>query len=525
MDNHEGHMSIAKVVGIEQEYAIKIKGDDLISGFHASCMLVNDYARKVGLREPGMGMIWDYGHETPYRDIRGRLFGKSTAEQIMSDEENRLINAALPNGARLYTDHVHPEYSTPECLSAREAVACEKAGEMILLKSLRSVNDTLPSFEISLFKNNTDHQGHTYGCHENYLMEARAHEECLVRSPQKALRTLVPFLVTRQIFAGTGKVGGEGVGTKKAPYQVFQRADFTEAVFGLETMHVRPIINTREEHHADPTRFRRLHLILGDANMCEFAGFLKVGTTQIILQMIEDNFIAEDFTLRDPVNAIKQISAKFDCGVELADGRKFTAIELQRTFLERAREYRHTKGIPQVPQVDAILESWAYALEGLDKLKLSPDFDIEDDAMELKRRVDWVLKLWLVNRSRQGKNLDWDHPSLRVLDLQYHNIDHREGIFYRLQGQGMTERVVNDDEISRFVREAPFDTRAYFRGKCIEKFSKEMYLVNWEVVGFDHGKTYRMIPMLNPLKGTRDQFQEVFDRSTNSRELLDMIEA
>jgi Pup amidohydrolase len=525
MNNYEGHMSIPKVVGIEQEYAIKIKGEDLISDFQASCMLVNDYARKVGLRESGRGMIWDYGHETPYQDIRGRLFGKSTAEQIISDEENRLINAALPNGARLYTDHVHPEYSTPECLSARDAVACEKAGEMILMRSLRSVNDILPSSEISLFKNNTDYHGHTYGCHENYLMEARAHEECLVRSPQKALRTLVPFLVTRQIFAGAGKVGGEGVESKKASYQVSQRADFMEALFGLETMHVRPIINTREEHHADPRRFRRLHLILGDANMCEFAGFLKVGTTQIMLQMMEDDFVTEDFTIKDPINAIKRISAKFDCEVELADGRKSTAIEIQRGFLERAGEYRHTKGIPQVPHVDAILESWAYVLEGLDKFKLSPDLDIKEDAMELKRRVDWILKLWLVNRYRRGKNLDWDHPSLRVLDLQYHDIDHGEGIFYRLQGQGMTERVVNDDEISRFVREAPSDTRAYFRGKCIEKFYQEMYKVNWEVVGFDHGKTYRMIPLLNPLKGTRDQFQEVFDRSANSKDLLDAIEA
>jgi proteasome accessory factor A len=138
-------VSIPKVVGIEQEYAIKIKGEDGLSAFDASCMLVNAYARKLGLREPGMGMIWDYGHETPYQDIRGKLFGKSTGQEIISEEENRLINANLPNGARLYTDHAHPEYSTPECLSARETVACDKAGERILLDSLKSVNDTIPS--------------------------------------------------------------------------------------------------------------------------------------------------------------------------------------------------------------------------------------------------------------------------------------------------------------------------------------------------------------------------------------------
>lgn len=518
-------MSIPKVVGIEQEYAIKIKGEDGLSAFDASCMLVNAYARKLGLREPGMDMIWDYGHETPYQDIRGKLFGRSTGQEIMSEEENRLINASLPNGARLYTDHAHPEYSTPECLSARETVACDKAGERILLDSLKSINDTIPSSEIALFKNNTDHQGHSYGCHENYLMEAETHADYLIHSPQKALESLVPFLITRQIFAGTGKVGGEGTKPQKTPYQVSQRADFMEGVFGLETMYSRPIINTREEHHADSKRFRRLHLILGDANMCEFAGFLKVGSTQIVLQMIEDGFFIENFTLKDPVNAIKQISAGFHSQIDLVDGRKSTAMELQRRFLERAKEYRKVKDVPHVPEVDSILECWAYALEGLEGLKLSPDFNLEEDPMDLKRRLDWVLKLWLINRYRQGRNLEWDHPQLSVLDLQYHNINPREGIFYRMQDQGLTERVLNDAEITRFVQAAPIDTRAYFRGKCIEKFLKEIYLVNWEVVGFDQGEVYRMVPLLNPLKGTREQFGEVFDQSRDARELFAAIEA
>ena len=518
-------MSIPKVVGIEQEYAIKIKGEDGLSAFEASCMLVNAYARKVGLREPGMGMIWDYGHETPYQDIRGQLFGKSTGQEIISEEENRLINASLPNGARLYTDHAHPEYSTPECLSARETVACDKAGERILLEGLRLMNEILPSSEIALFKNNIDHQGHSYGCHENYLMEAETHEDYLVSSPQKALETLIPFLITRQIFTGTGKVGGAGTGPQKTPYQISQRAEFMEVLFGLETMYARSIINTRAEHHADKKRFRRLHLILGDANMCEFAGFLKVGSTQIVLQMIEDGFIIEDFTFKDPLNAIKQVSARFDSQVELADGRKSTAMELQRRFLERAKEYRKIRNVPHVPEVDSILECWAYALEGQEELKLSSDFNLENDPMEIKRRLDWVLKLWLINRYRQGKNLDWDHPKLRVLDLQYHNIDAREGIFYQLQDQGLTENMLDDTEITRSVWEAPTDTRAYFRGKCIEKFPKEIRLVNWEVMSFDQGEIDRMVPLLNPLKGTREQFQEVFEKSRDSRELLALIEA
>ncbi len=200
-------MSIPKVIGIEQEYAIDVKGETDLSVFQASSMLVNAYARKAGLRGPGTQILWDYGHETPFRDIRGELFGKKTGQEITRDDDNLLINAILPNGARLYTDHAHPEYSTPECLSARDAVACDKAGEKILLEALLEAKEITPSTTITLYKNNVDHQGHSYGCHENYLMEAAAHEEYLVKSPEKAQRTLIPFLVTRQIFAGAGKPG------------------------------------------------------------------------------------------------------------------------------------------------------------------------------------------------------------------------------------------------------------------------------------------------------------------------------
>jgi proteasome accessory factor A len=518
-------LSIQKIVGIEQEYAIKIKGGYALSAFDASCMLVNAYARKLGLREPGMSLLWDYGHETPYQDIRGKLFGKSTGQEIIREEENLLINASLPNGARLYTDHAHPEYSTPECLGARDVAACDKAGEKILIEALRAVNDTLPSSEIALFKNNSDHQGHSYGCHENYLVEAGTHEEYLVRSPQKALGTLVPFLITRQIFAGTGKVGGKSRGSQKRPYQIYQRADFMESLFGLETMYARPIINTREEHHADPKRFRRLHLILGDANMCEFATFLKVGSTQIVLQMLEDGFFTEDLTLKDPLNAVKKISAEYNGGVELADGRSFTAVELQWRFLERAREYQKIKSVSHVPDMKSILECWAYALDGLEQLRFSSDFAIEEDPMGLQARLDWVLKLWLINRFRQGKNLEWDDPQLKVLDLQYHNIDTQEGIFYRLQRQGLVERIVDDKEVNHYIQNAPGNTRAYFRGKCIEKFPQEIRAVNWEIVGFDQGEIHRMVPLLNPLKGTFDQFGRVFDQSQSVPELLDFIGA
>ena len=518
-------MSIPKVVGIEEEYAIHFQGDLGLTPFQASCMLVNTWAGKRGLRESGTRLLWDYGHETPFRDFRGELYGKSTGQETMSAEENLRINAVLPNGARFYTDHAHPEYSTPESLSARDALACDKAGERIVREALAGMREIVPSCRVALFKNNVDHQGHSYGCHENYLMDAGAHEECLVRTPDKAMKTLVPFLVTRQLFTGAGKVGG-GIGeAAPTPYQVSQRAEFMEAIFGLETMYARPIINTREEHHADPKRFRRLHVILGDANMSEFAGLLKIGTTQLVLQMLEDGFFAEDLSLHDPLKELRRISARFDCLVELADGRKLRPVDIQRQFLERAHEYCSGKGGPGVPDADLILKCWTHALDGLERLNLSSDLEILADPLELQRRLDWVTKLWLINRYRESKNQAWNLPQLRVLDLQYHNVEPGEGIFQRLQSQGFTERILDDAEIERRITEPPSDTRAYFRGKCIEKFTQEICLVNWEVVGFDHGGVRRMVPLLNPLKGTREQFEDLFARSANSRELLSAIQA
>jgi proteasome accessory factor PafA2 len=510
-------MSIPKVVGMEQEYAISVKGADDLSVFQASCMLVNGYANKAGIRKPGIKMLWDYGHETPFRDIRGELFGKKSGQEITRDEDNLLINTILPNGARLYTDHAHPEYSTPECLSAREVIACDKAGERILVEALRTVKEILPSATISLFKNNVDHQGHSYGCHENYLMEARAHEEYLVRSPGKSEKTLIPFLITRQVFAGSGKAGD--------PFQVSQRADFMESVFGLETMFARPIINTRQEHHADPARFRRLHLIVGDSNMCEYAGLLKVGATQIVLQMMEDDFITSDLSLKEPLRAIKQVSSQYDAIIELADGRRTTAIDVQRRFLDRALEYRRKPGVEHIPGVDIILKYWACVLDGLRDLKLSEDFDLEDDPGDMRQKLDWVLKLWLFNRYRRRKGMNWNDPRLKVLDLQYHNIDSNEGVFYSLEQQGLTERILEEAEIETFLLEAPPGTRAYFRSRCIKDFPQEVFLVNWEVVGFDHGDLHRMVPLLNPLKGGRDRFQEVFDRAGDSKGLLRIMKS
>ncbi|MDQ7781722.1 MAG: proteasome accessory factor PafA2 family protein [Desulfomonilaceae bacterium] len=516
-------MSIPKVVGIEQEYALTVRGTDRLTPFQASSFLINSYARAKGLRDPGIGVLWDYGHETPFQDIRGGLFSKSTNREIISAEDNLRINTVLPNGARLYTDHGHPEYSTPECLSARDVTACDKAGERVLREALDLMRKELPTSEVSIFKNNVDYQGHSYGCHENYLMDAAAHEKYLVRNPEKAVRGLIPFLVTRQVFTGAGKIGGEVDESRATRYQLSQRADFLEQVFGVETMYARPIINTRAEHHADDARFKRLHLILGDSNMCEWSAFLKIGTTQIVLQMMEDDVLTDRLEIAEPLSALKRISADFSTPVDLADGRRLTAMEIQRSYLHMAHDYLEKGSGPGVPEAEYILEQWAYALDGLDRLRLSDDFRLMEDPLELARRLDWVLKLWFITRFRENKDRPWDTQGLRVLDLQYHNIQPLQGIFGRLQEQGLTERLVSESDIVRFFGEPPADTRAHFRGKCVEKFAKEVCLVNWEVVGFDHGDIHRMVPLLNPLKGTKELCQDILEKAETSRDLIRIL--
>jgi proteasome accessory factor PafA2 len=515
-------VSIPKVVGLEQEYAILLKaGDEDLTAFDASNALIGCYAREIGLREPGVRMIWDYGHETPFQDIRGGEHGKRTCQQIVDPEENRRINTCLPNGARLYTDHAHPEYSTPECLGALDALACDKAGERILLKALNSLNQDLPWFQASLYKNNIDHQGHSFGSHENYLVDARAHQDFLVDHPEKAMRFLVPFLISRQVLAGAGRVAGSGGHGR--PYKISQRAEFMEAVFGLETMYQRPLINTREEHHADPQRFRRLHLILGDANMCETAGFIKLGSTQLVLLMMEDGFLKEDLALADPLAAVRRIAEQHDAAVELADGRRLSAAQIQESYCRAAADYLRAGRAENPPQAELIVQCWQEALDGLEALKLGEDMEIEEDPGDLCGKLDWVLKLWLLNRFRAAKDLAWGASQLKVLDLKYHNIEPGQSLFYRAQEQGLARRLLEDDRIEHFRQHPPEDTRAYFRGKCIERFPRDLFLVNWEIVGFDDGEVHRMVPLLNPLKGTKRLCESFLEQAQNAQTLIALL--
>src|SRR6266487_980681 len=320
-------MAIPKVMVIETEYGISGPGMTDFNPVLSSSMLINSYAGTL------RRIRWDYEQESPLRDARGF---EPVQERQAVEEDLGLANVILPNGARYYVDHAHPEYSTPECLTPRGLVAHDKAGERILERSLESVQRILPPGQrLSIYKNNTDGKGNSYGCHENYLVDRATPFARIVRD-------LTPFFVSRQVFTGAGKIGAEGARSQGGGvgYQLSQRADFFEAEVGLETTLKRPIINTRDEPHADPEKYRRLHVIVGDANLCEVAQFLKIGTTAIVLKMIEDRFLP-DLTLQNPVQSLHDVSRDVTCTAKigLADGRSLSAVQLQWEFFERAKKY------------------------------------------------------------------------------------------------------------------------------------------------------------------------------------------
>ena len=447
----------------------------------------------------------DYEDESPLRDARGF---EPVSGRELSDEDLGLANVILPNGARYYVDHAHPEYSTPECLSPRSLVIHDKAGERILERSLAVVAAEIPSSPaLAIYKNNSDGKGNSYGTHENYLMDRATPFGDIVRD-------LTPFFVSRQIFTGAGKLGLEAQWDERGKhvFQLTQRADFFETEVGLETTLKRPIINTRDEPHADPERYRRLHVIVGDANLCEVATFLKLGTTSIVLKMIEDGFLP-DFSLVNPVAAIHDVSrdVSLTIQVSLVDGRKMTALQLQWEYLELARKYVDRED--DTPENREVVERWETVLRGL-----------ESDPRTLSAQLDWVAKLRLLEGYRERDGLAWSDAKLRAIDLQYHDVRRDRGLYHRLAHAGKVERITTDEEVQRAIMEPPDDTRAFFRGRCIAKYPDAIAAASWDSLILDTGRdALQRIPMREPLRGTRAHVEELLDACEDAAALVDRL--
>ena len=493
-------MSIPKICGIETEYGISVRDYSDFNPILASSLLINAYAKPAFKR-----VKWDYEEENPLRDARG--FERAPAETPVEDDSG-LVNVILPNGSRYYVDHAHPEYSSPECSNPRDLVVWDKAGERILEDSIAAAGAIVPDGPgISIYKNNSDGKGNSYGCHENYLVQRATPFPDLVRH-------LMPFFVSRQVFTGAGKVGAEGT-SKTVDYQISQRADFFEVEVGLETTFKRPIINTRDEPHADPELYRRLHVIVGDANMCELATFLKVGTTALVLRLIEDDFIADDFSLLEPVRGMRAVSHDFSCRttLELSDGRKLTAVELQWEYFRLVKKYAQDNDVGS--GADEILDRWEEVLE-----------DLEQDPMSLDGRLDWVTKLSLLEAYRARDGMAWDHPKLRLIDLQYHDVRRSRSLYYKLEASGVIERLVSDEAIAHAIDHPPEDTRAYFRGECLRRFSSAIVAASWDALIFDTGEDpLRKVPTMEPARGTKGHVQDLLDASPTVASLISNLGA
>jgi len=489
-------VAIPKVMGIETEYGISGPGMGDFNPVLSSSLLINSYAGTL------RRIRWDYEQESPLRDARGF---EPVQERQPVEEDLGLANVILPNGARYYVDHAHPEYSTPEAASPRGLVVHDKAGERILERSLDAVRALLPPGQrLAIYKNNTDGKGNSYGCHENYLVDRRTPFSRIVRD-------LTPFLVTRQIFTGAGKVGSESPRdeARHVHYQLSQRTDFFEAEVGLETTLKRPIINTRDEPHADPEKYRRLHVIVGDANMCEIATFLKVGTTALVLKMLEDEFLPE-LSLEAPVGALHEVSWDVSCRrtIRLRDGRRVRALELQWEYLDLAKKF--VKEVEPTAENGEVLQWWEAILSG-----------IEDDPLSLYRELDWVAKYRLLEAYRERDRLDWRTPKLAMIDLQYHDVRRDKGLYYRLVSSGSVERLVSDADVESAVGEPPEDTRAYFRGRCIQRYPSSIAAASWDSLIFDIGaNALQRVPTREPLKGTREHVEELLESSETAGDLI-----
>jgi Pup amidohydrolase len=446
-------MSVLRVMSTETEYGISVPGQPGANAMVTSSQIVNAYQAATAAR--ARRARWDFEEENPLRDARGFDLARETADATqLTDEDLGLANVILTNGARLYVDHAHPEYSAPECTNPLSVVIWDKAGERIMAEAAAKAA-TIPGTQpIQLYKNNTDNKGASYGTHENYLMRRSTPFADIVRN-------LTPFFVTRQVVCGAGRVGigADGRGTG---FQLSQRADFFEVEVGLETTLKRPIINTRDEPHADPDKYRRLHVIIGDANMSEISTYLKLGTTALVLAMIEDRFLAGDLSVEGPVAELRAISHDPTCRhlLTLRDGRKMTAVQLQMEYLELARKYTEDKYGTDVDEATAdVLSRWESVLTRL-----------AEDPMQLSRELDWVTKLEIVEGYRTRDGLAWNHPRLQLVDLQYSDVRLERGLYNRLAARGRVARLIDETEIERAMVEPPDDTRAYFRGRCLQQY-------------------------------------------------------
>ena len=505
-------MSVRRVMGIETEYGISVPGDPAANPMILSGHVVNAYASAHGVRSGRAS--WDYADEAPLRDARGFEISRALADpsQLTDVEDPTLANVVLTNGARLYVDHAHPEYSSPEVTNPRDAVTWDQAGELIMLEAVRRLQDRPGLPGVNLYKNNTDGKGASYGTHENYLMRRETPFADIVRH-------LVPFFVVRQVICGSGRVG-IGQDSRTPGFQLSQRADFFEVEVGLETTLKRPIINTRDEPHAVADLYRRLHVIIGDANHCDVANLLKLGMTSLVLTLIEDRAMTKDLTLAKPVATLHQVShdPTLQAKVTLRDGGQMTALELLWEYHDAVAAYLELRGLggDDDPHTAEVMRLWGDVLHRL-----------EVDPALCAAELDWVAKLQVLDGYRERDGLEWSDPRLRAVDIQWSDVRPEKGLFRRLAARGRMTTLVDPVAVEAAVTTPPEDTRAWFRGTCLDRFPTQIAAASWDSVIFDvpGRQALQRVPMLEPERGTKAHVGAILDRSPDVTTLLRELDA
>ncbi|KUM71257.1 Pup--protein ligase [Streptomyces sp. ISL-22] len=443
------------------------------------------------------GLENEYGVTCTFRGQR-RLSPDEVARYLFRRVVSwgRSSNVFLRNGARLYLDvGSHPEYATPECDNVTELVTHDKAGERILegllVDAERRLHEEGIAGDVYLFKNNTDSAGNSYGCHENYLVARHGEFSRLAD-------ILIPFLVTRQLLCGAGKVLQTPRG---AVYCVSQRAEHIWEGVSSATTRSRPIINTRDEPHADAERYRRLHVIVGDSNMSETTMLLKVGATDLVLRMIEAGTVMRDLTLENPIRAIREVSHDITGRrkVRLASGREASALEVQREYYEKAVDFCERRGI-RTGTVEQVLELWGRTLEAIE----SEDLD------RIGTEIDWVMKYKLIERYRAKHNMTMSHPRVAQIDLAYHDIHRRRGLYYLLEKKGQAARICNDLKIFEGKSVPPQTTRARLRGDFIRRAQEQRrdFTVDWVHLKLND-QAQRTVLCKDPFRSVDDRVEKL----------------
>lgn len=488
-------------MGTETEYGITTPAQPGLSPIVSSTHLVVAYAAM----HTAARARWDYQDEHPLKDSRGFDLKRYQTVPVVAPDALGVANVVTENGARFYVDHAHPEYSSPEVPDAFSAMVYDAAGDLVLgqaavrVKELHEEGVSVlhghdPCPPVKLYKNNVDGKGASYGSHENYQHSRSTPFEAITQG-------LIPFFVTRQIFTGAGRMGLGEAGEQDG-FQISQRADYFFQEVSLETTLNRGIINTRDEPHADATQFGRLHVIVGDANMSQYANLLKLGTTKLVLDAIEQGVDFSDLRLKHPVAELKAVSRDltFSHELTLIDGSKATAIAIQRAYRDR---------VVAVTDVDKQVHAlWGEILD-----------DLERDPLSTADRLDWAAKYALINGFIQ-RGVDLGDAKLKAVDLQYADIDPQTSLYHALVRAGRMRTLVSAEEIARAAANPPEDSRAYFRGRVAAKFGADVLSSSWQTIQFDTTQGPRTISIAAVDKFTKDDVAGILDTAGSADEIV-----